>query len=345
MSLVLSHPMVHPWATIVDGEDSLVVRHANRAVVFRGPGAKALLPTLIEALDGTRTAADIVAQYAEAEQASVRGALDRLAQHNLLVEAAGIQKESTSPTTLRAATALSEALFGSVGIAEIMQRLTQTRIVLLSDLDNASQLEEILRHSGFGCVDRLPLAAAKGIEAILTDDTIVVLAPRRGTAPELAVMNEVALRTGCRWTHVLPYDGSYGVAGPLYLPGETGCYRCFQIRRRSTLEALEQQRVVDDSPESVFDSPLAEWTSPGQESAVWGILAHLLSIEALDSDWAPSPLAGHIHTMQWTGISVKVDRHRLYRVPRCPDCGPMDLGVPQPWFEPVEATSVTQGVR
>lgn len=266
MSLVLSHPMVHPWATIVDGEDSLVVRHANRAVVFRGPGAKALLPTLIEALDGTRTAADIVAQYAEAEQASVRGALDRLAQHNLLVEAAGIQKESTSPTTLRAATALSEALFGSVGIAEIMQRLTQTRIVLLSDLDNASQLEEILRHSGFGCVDRLPLAAAKGIEAILTDDTIVVLAPRRGTAPELAVMNEVALRTGCRWTHVLPYDGSYGVAGPLYLPGETGCYRCFQIRRRSTLEALEQQRVVDDSPESVFDSPLAEWTSPGRKA-------------------------------------------------------------------------------
>lgn len=336
-------PMVQPWATFIESEESIIVKHAGRVVVFQGPGAKKVLPELISKLDGTSVKAEVLNSYPPEFQAAVGDAITRLERHNLLVDGDVLASRSVPESTKRAAVALAEALAGSLELREIIDRLHATHIRLFSDLSNASELEGMLRTSGFGQVDLEPLVAVRDIAPPLSEETIVVLAPRRATSPELDVMNERALSAKCRWTHVLPYDGSFASVGPLYLPGETGCYKCFQLRRRSTLETLlEHQRLIDVNPESVFDGPLSEWVSTGQEHVAWGILTRLLSMEALRFEWTPSPLAGHIHTIEWTYSSVEVSRHRLFRVPRCPSCGPLDLGVPQPWFDEPNV-SVDQG--
>lgn len=334
MNSIPPNPMIQPWITAATEDNTVVIRHADRAVVFTGPGAKALMPELIAKLDGTSQVDAIINSFPAEKQAAISSAIDLLAHHNLLIEGTALPHTKNTPAPgLRNAASLAELLSPAITIDEIASRLSATHLHILTDLSNISHLKNILVESGFGFVETFPLSAVTEVERSLTQNSVVVVAPKLSSARELRQMNDIALEIGCRWTHILPYDGSYAIVGPLYIPGETGCYRCLQLRRRSTIEAADQQRIVDDDPDSILPTPIDEWTSPGQEVALWGLFAHLLSIECLRLYWAPAPLAGHIHTMEWKGNTVNTVRHRLFRVPRCPSCGPTDLGVPQPWFE------------
>ena len=53
MNSIPPNPMIQPWITAATEDNTVVIRHADRAVVFTGPGAKGLMPELIAKLDGT----------------------------------------------------------------------------------------------------------------------------------------------------------------------------------------------------------------------------------------------------------------------------------------------------
>jgi hypothetical protein len=44
---------------------------------------------------------------------------------------------------------------------------------------------------------------------------------------------------------------------------------------------------------------------------------------------------GGLHTLEMTSSGLRLDVHRLFRVPRCPECSPArDRGYPMIWFHP-----------
>lgn len=337
-------PLFHPWGTVVESDDSIIVRHAQRAVVFKGPGAKHLIPNLIGYLDGLHSKNEVVRNFPPNQRDAVLAALDRLVGHHLVVDLEGVDPDSAHGAAFRTALSLSETLSGSLAISKIIRNLTATSIELISDLDNADSLCNLLSETGFGRVTLHGIDSLDDVKFTCNPTSILVVAPSTPNSTTLNIANERALATRQTWTHILPYDGTFATIGPLYVPNETGCYRCFQIRRRSVLETLAEQRAVDESEQYLKGGLMNEWTSLGQELTAWGIFTHLLSMEALRVDWVPSPLAAHVHTVEWMGRSVRTKRHRLFRVPRCPVCGPLDLGVPQPWFDKSDAIASVEEI-
>jgi len=120
----------------------------------------------------------------------------------------------------------------------------------------------------------------------------------------------------CRWRR--PH------LGPLFLPGETACHVCYLLRRAANLGFGELEHLLDGHPSC---AP----AGPALESLVAATAASLAVrwIGALDPR-----LPGVLLAVEPDG-GLRVTRHLVLRVPRCPACSPTRrLAPPAPWFDP-----------
>jgi bacteriocin biosynthesis cyclodehydratase domain-containing protein len=260
-------------------------------VLLKGPVFCRLAPLL----DGQRTTGQIVdALAAEIAPLQVRIALAFLEKNGHIVEAcAGVP-----PARLAAWDELG------VDARDAEERLRTTPISVRACGDvRIERVVAALEEHGVRVSDTAALSL------ILTDDYL---------NPSLTSINAAALRAGTPWLLARPVGTTVWI-GPLFTPGQSGCWECLanRLRLNRTVERYLERRV---------GRPKASPVTRAELPAMAGAAHALVALETVRAIVAPqAALVDRIATIELLGR--RVEQHTLVRRPQCPACG-------QPFTEP-----------
>lgn len=309
---VPTHPALAPWCRLVEDGRRVLIEHGGTVVTLEGRAATVLLPRLLPLLDGTRTAAQLAEELGAAAGPAVSKALAVLAGERLLVEGP-IVSEGVDARTATATFAVG--VTGRSTQAVAVESLASARVAVLGSGATARELRRLHGRSGIR-------VEALSLDAEPSDVALVVAAPEPTELETLDRLNDHALRCRQPWLQVLPYDGRFAVAGPLFLPDETACRTCWVTRRAACSGYEEDFRLVHALP--------ARAASTAAVVTLGASLAAVLAVRWLATRDPTVP--GRFYALEARTI-LRLRFERLLRVPRCPTCGPERQAIPSPWFE------------
>jgi bacteriocin biosynthesis cyclodehydratase domain-containing protein len=294
-------PLLKPWYRLAyDGERALV-GYGDRVVALEGRAARLLLPRLLPLLDGEHTVAEIAGELGRSTRPAVVHAIAELDRLGLLAE---------GPAAAADAQALAAVLGGAP--IEIERRLSGAAVGVLGEAAITVEAARLLRRAGVGSAERLEGSGAGSFDLVLAS----------GPPAALERWNEVALERGTPWLQVVPYDGRFAAAGPLYVPGETCCRACYALRLAATRELPDEHRLLQAQPGAPSLAP------------VNALLAAHVALIALRWLAARDPLLPGVLWAIGLEGGCTLTRHEVLRVPRCPACsGLRSVAPPAPWFE------------
>ncbi len=305
-------PALAPWSRLVEDGSRVQIEHGGTLVTLEGGAARALLPRLLPLLDGTRTRKELEAILGPAAAPAVNNALALLAEHHLLVDG---PTEAGRPAG--AAAAFAAAVVGTTTPAAV-DALEGARVGVVGSGSIARELARLLPLSGLAQVETL------SVDSEPAAGTFVVAAPEHDDVDALSSLNDRALRRRDPWLQVLPYDGRFVIAGPVFVPGTSACRACFVTRRAAASGYDEDFDLVERTPRR---APL-----PAPLASIAAGLAAVLAVRWLTT--ADPTLPGRFYALE-AGMVVGLRFDRLLRAPRCAACGPQAQAVPSPWFEAV----------
>jgi bacteriocin biosynthesis cyclodehydratase domain-containing protein len=307
-------PYLAPWYRVVGERGKVVLEYGQRIVCLEGGAAERLVPALLPFLDGTRTIDEIVAALGEAARPAVEHVLQELAEHGLL-ESGPLPSDLPRPAA-DAVELLAALRPGAEPIADTAAAVAACSIVIVGRGVAGLELARLLRSTG------MEVAWAEKIAGTVD---LAVCAPSAAELPRLPEWNEQALERRQPWLQILPFDGRYAAVGPLYLPGDTGCYECFRLRRAANLGAPDELALLEAAPATYPSAPALD--------ALLGGLAAQLCVHWLVLGDHYAPAAFYAFEPLPT---LRLTLHHVYRVPRCNACsGLADLAPPLPWFKEV----------
>jgi bacteriocin biosynthesis cyclodehydratase domain-containing protein len=283
-------------------------------VTLEGAAARALLPKLLPLLDGTRTREDLEATLGLAAAPAVVRALALLAEHQLLVDGPTVDDGDHAGATATFATAVA----GSAAPAAAAAALERAHVAVVGSGPIARELARLLPLCGIPRVGALSPGREPAAGSFL------VAAPGHDDLDCLSSLNERALRGRAPWLQVLPYDGRFVIAGPVFVPGASACHVCFVTRRAAASGFDEDFDLVESAPRRV--------SLPAPLVSIAAGLAAILAVRWLAT--ADPTLPGRFYALE-AGVVAGLRFDRLLRVPRCTACGAHAQAVPSPWFEAV----------
>jgi bacteriocin biosynthesis cyclodehydratase domain-containing protein len=307
-----ARPLLKPWYRVSRQQGRIVLEYGDSLVALEGGATREFLPALLPLLDGHRSVEEIVGLLGDAVAPAVERVLGELMERGVLTE--GPPLDTTAPEADTCA--FLSAFSGDRPSSAIAEALESTRTAIVGDGPQADEISRQLRLSGLQEPLRL---AAERVAAEATD--LVIAAPGPSLHPLLERVNEAALRTSSPWLQVLPFDGRHSVVGPLFVPGETCCHRCYVLRRASTSGYAEEY-------EQLYETP-ADRPSPFCLGAIVAGLAALVAVRWLTL--RDPALPGVMLSLELLPAAT-LTSHVVYRVPRCPACGVAGAD-PMPWFE------------
>ncbi len=306
-------PYLAPWYRIATAEDEVVLEYGQRIVCLAGRAGAVLMPVLLPLLDGTHTLDEIVEVLGEPARPAIEGALERLHELDLLLDGPPLPNDVPAPL---AATAefLVALRPGEVALRDAAASLRARSVAVVGNGPAAVEVARLLRQSGTRvCREK---SVPSGVD-------LAVCVPAPAQLPALGDWNAQALASDQPWLQVLPFDGRYASAGPLYVPGETCCFECFRLRRLANLDAGDELALLEATP-AAYPSP------PALQALVAGIAA-TLALEWLVLRDHQVPSAFHAVEL---GLAFRVSLHYVHRVPRCSVCsGLEDVSAPLPWYK------------
>ena len=311
--MIPAFPYLAPWYRIATADDEVVLEYGQRIICLAGRAGAVLMPVLLPLLDGTRTLDQIVEVLGEPARPAIEAALERLDEHDLLLD--GPPLPSDVPAPLSATAELLASLRpGEKTPREAAATLASRCVAVVGSGPAAAEVARLLRQSGI---------AVRREGTISADADLFVCAPAPAELPALGAWNSQALASAQPWLQVLPFDGRYASVGPLYLPGETCCLECFRLRRLANLDAGDELALLEAAPGAY---PAA----PALQGLVAGIATTLtLQWLVLGDHHVPSAFYA-IELGPVLGVSL----HHVHRVPRCPACsGLADVAPPLPWYK------------
>lgn len=307
MSAIPARPRVKPHVAFVPLDAENVLVKGPALFVRYGGEAVPVLLRMLPLLDGTRGPGDIAAISGIPLQ-DVRDVLEGLAADRVVEDAAKDEEPRLAAAEhARLAPQLQawSHLTGSPGRAQ--NRVTDARIHLSGQGALADAILRILREAGVGEVSALvPLEEA----------THVVLAADTPDPRAFLDMNDRCLALKKTWTGAF-LDGVTARVGPTVLPGQSACWRCYDLRAKGAHPNLERLLLY----EAAAKPPLAPLALPSFAPFA-GALAAQAVLVAVAGAGVP-PLAGHVAFVEM--LEMRAQRHRVLRIPRCPACSPSDI--------------------
>src|SRR5262245_24156337 len=277
---MLARPLLRPdlRAIVVDGET--VVLFGERAH-FRLAGRP--VADVLPLLDGARAPEEVVAALdGRVAPEEVYYALFELERRGFVVDADGIPVER-------------RALLAGLDVAPARLRGARTRIAALGDA-TVDAVADPLAELGIAEDAQAPLAV------VLVDDYL-----REGLEEE----NREALASGRRWLLAKPV-GAVLWLGPLFVPGETGCWVCLAHRLRGNRPVEEFAAALEPAVPPL--PPRAVLTATADLAA--GLVAVEVAKELAGNG---STLRGRLWTLDLATLATV--EHALFRRPQCPACG------------------------
>jgi bacteriocin biosynthesis cyclodehydratase domain-containing protein len=190
----------------------------------------------------------------------------------------------------------------------VQTALSQARVVLVGDGAVAEHTATGVHAAGMrsvrhGATDFIGDAAAGAACVLVSLDS---------PAPAvLEAVNSASLKGGWPW---IPgrIESGVGMIGPAVIPGQSACYRCFELRRLANLA----------SP------PAAEGDAAAAPGPLAACVGSLLALEAvrLVSGFAQPQSVGRILLLDF--FAAEMASRRILRLPNCPDCGYGDRRLP-----------------
>ena len=315
MTPVPERPRLKPWYRVAPVEDGLAFEYGETVLRFGGHAATDLLPLLLPLLDGTRSLRELAAALGEPIAPAIEHALGKLSEHGLLVE--GVPEVSSA---LRARTAASCAAAwpGAGEERSVDAALRAAAVAIGGGGPLAAELLRLLRLCGIEDVRLVEIA-----EEALDGVAVAIAAPEAQEVPRLAAWNSACLERSTAWLQLLPFNGRFALAGPLYIPGETACYECYRLRRAANIAYEDEFWALERT------APRASST-PGLDALLAGAAVSLILRWLVGRD---PFLPGRCFAFRFdAGLSVET--HDVFRVPRCPACsGLTHVASPLPWAE------------
>jgi bacteriocin biosynthesis cyclodehydratase domain-containing protein len=316
-------PTLKPWYRLVHLEDRVLLQYGETLVCFEGRAAGRLLPALLPLLDGTRSLEEIMEIVGPAVRTAVEQALALLDEHQLLTDA---PPEAVTRSEQQAAEFLAAIDPRGRSPAELLGTIAAARVAVVGSGSLATEVASSLRRSGVRDLECLSLRTPS---TELPGFQLAVAVPAGEELRSLSAWNEVALTAGLPWLQVLPFDGFFSAIGPLYLPGETGCYECFRLRRASNADHGRDLLALQEA-----EAPLP--AAAGLEQAVAGLTATLALRWLAHLDQF---LPGTWYALE-LGLQPALGKHVLYRVPRCAVCSGLAAAAqPLPWHKGAAAAA------
>jgi len=272
------------------------------------PSARPLLAPWLRRAESP--AGELLLEYGD-EIVAVEGFSDLDEDALAILRPEGVVVEPPVPTDEEA---LREAALGHIAPSLAAHRLSRARISLVGSGAIAEEAARLLP----GRVRRVAWDERPSCD-------LAVAAPAPSELAALADWNANCLASDTVWMVVLPFNGRFAAVGPLFVPSETCCYRCFVRRRASALPDPADFLALDLMPASY---PLGRSLA----AALAGLAA------ALSARWITrrdGTIAGAFYALELdTGVSLT--RHRVLRVPRCDACSPTRTAPPPvPWASAV----------
>jgi oxazoline/thiazoline synthase len=140
-------------------------------------------------------------------------------------------------------------------------------------------------------------------------DGLLLVAADDYLASELASINRRMIAASKPWM-LAKATGSTAWIGPLFVPGQTGCWECLA-------ERLRAHRVVDEYLYSIGRAPAA--TVEAVPTLVHEAFRHLVADQFIRAIGGGSSLKGQVLTIASDDLASQ--RHSLQRLPHCPSCG------------------------
>ena len=221
----------------------------------------------------------------------------------------------------RTGTSIAASYWASLGLppATVEENLQKCRVRLQSiDVKGTSELATALKKLGV----RVVSGKADLTVAVVND----YLEPR------LAELNKKRLSDKTPWLLVQP-SGVFPLVGPVFTPGESGCWACLadrMTRNREVKSLLDRKQA-----RRVAASPLVKDTL-GQSAT--GLAA--IEIAKAIATGLRTDLRDHIVSLDLLGASIV--KHYVARRPQCPVCGQKKLRDPRRAPAPVELKGGTQ---
>lgn len=317
-------PGVRSWllnadAQVLASDGDLLIRRGDRVSRCRGAGGAEFLAALLSAMDGNRIDLDPAA-LEPGKLHRIADFLAKLAEAGLFAELPGPAAADHPPAVL----GLWTRCGGTVSAEKIGEALTGRSVQVTGRGLLAEQVRETCREAGLTLADDASDApvAARVLIGSHADDTAFASWNRRA----------IAAADGIGWLAVTPFDGVRATVGPWLVPGESACYRCYLLRRASTFPGDAVAAQLADAEPIPTGADGSAWY-PGVARIQAGMVADLLlehvGLGNVSGRTAPGALTAV--TVGREGVSL--DRHRVLRVPRCPECSPArGRGYPQVWF-------------
>jgi bacteriocin biosynthesis cyclodehydratase domain-containing protein len=307
-------PYLAPWYRIAVDRGRVVLEYGQRIVCLEGAAAERLVPTLLPLLDGSRTVDELVTLLGSPARPAVEHALALLAEHDLLAE--GPPPDDLPGPVAGVVELLASLRPGASPLADTAAEVAACSVGVVGRGAAGVEAGRLLRLSG------VEVAWLEGVD---TGVDLVVCGPGPAELPRLREWNVQALEAAQPWLQILPFDGRYATVGPLYLPGDTGCYECFRRRRSANLGAPDELALLEEAP-------AAYPSAPGLHAVLGGVAAQVaLHWLVLGDHYAPASFYA-VEPLP----TVSLTSHHLHRVPRCDACsGLADVASPLPWYKEV----------
>lgn len=307
---------VKPWYRLAQNGNRMVFRYADSTVVLEGRAAGALLPRLLPMLDGSHALADVEGIAGEKGRPAVRAAIEALDKNGLLAD--GLVPATD---TNLARTASFESASGAYGatLPDVSERIATAHVRVYGTSGVATEIVRLLRASGIGRAEQV-----SAFDENTAPADLIVAAPAPSELASLMQFNARALATKQVWLQVLPFDGLFAAIGPLFVPWESCCHACYQLRRAANVDYPDELLAADQGASQFGQCAALDTTIAGLT-----VLNALRWIAAHDAVYAGAMIAFNPNS-----LDRAITRHDVLRVPRCPACAVVSRGgPPMPWYE------------
>lgn len=132
----------------------------------------------------------------------------------------------------------------------------------------------------------------------------------------LEAFNRAALQANVRSVVGQVYRG-VGLVGPSLIPGQTPCYKCYELRRNANLPNYEEIMQYESRLRQMA-AIKSEFIAPRPLAACVGGLLALEAIRLITRVALPQT-AGRILRVDF--FAPEMTYHRILRMPNCPACG------------------------
>jgi ribosomal protein S12 methylthiotransferase accessory factor len=284
----------HLQVEIVEGEGVLLLCERGQ-MLLRGRLPELVIPCV----DGRRSAAAIADHLQDqAGKAEVYYTLAQLEKKGYLTEA-----EDTLPAGVAALWSIQD-----IAPQTAARRLAETPVSVAAIGDvQAEPFQAALRAL------HVQVQGPGQLEVVLTDDYL---------RSALEAYNRQALGGGRPWLLVKPVGCQIWV-GPVFRPGQTGCWACLAQRLRGNRAA---EVFVQNKHGRAEPTPLARVCTPATLQIAWNLAA--TEVARWVARGGSSDLEGKLLTLDVH--SWQTQTHTLVRRPQCPACGRPEQGLDGP---------------